>query len=289
MRPARTIALALTTALAAVLPASTAPAAPGRGADNHCTVAAAGDVAGADDYETGAARTAELILREDPGTVIALGDLAYSNGTAEEFAAYYRPTWGRLADRTEAVAGNHEYRTAGADGMEAELGEASNDNRAVTLCGWRLVFLNQYKGIDQAADYLEAERSAHPSAPMLVAWHEPRFSSGSEHGSDESMQPLWAAARANGVRVVLTAHDHNYERFAPMDVNGTATDSGTRQFVSGLGGHGIRELGDPQPNSERRYTGHPAVLFLTLRPSGGYTWALKRDDGALRDWGLQTP
>lgn len=283
MRTPRPLTFVLSTALAVagvLVPASPAQA-------STCRVAAAGDVAGPGDYKTGAARTASLIVREKPGTVIALGDLAYPDGTAQQFARYYRPTWGRFESKTQAVAGNHEYRTAGADGMEAELGGASNDNRAITRCGWRLVFLNQYKGIGAAVAYLKAQRRSHPSAPMLVAWHEPRFSSGSEHGSNPRMQPLWAAARATRARIVLSAHDHDYERFAPMNINGKAVASGTRQFVSGLGGHGIRRFGRVQRNSRARYTGDPAVLFLSLRSSGGYAWKLKRYDGAVRDSGSQ--
>jgi hypothetical protein len=283
MQSPRPITLVLSTVLAVV--GALTPAFPAQAAT--CTVAAAGDVAGADDYTTGAARTAALIVREDPGTVIALGDLAYRSGTADEFARYYRPTWGRFLPRTQAVAGNHEYRTPGADGMEAELGEASNDNRAITRCGWRLVLLNQYKGITKAVDYLKEQRRRYPSAPLLLAWHAPRFSSGVEHGNDTSVQPLWAAARDVHARIVLNAHDHDYERFAPMSRYGNAHPDGTRQFVSGLGGHSVRPFGTVQPHSEVRYTGQPAVLFLSLQTTGSYSWKLKRYDGAVRDSGTQ--
>jgi hypothetical protein len=283
------IAVALAPASPALAPTSPARVPASASRVRTCTIAAAGDVAGRKDYKDGAARTARLILSENPGTVVALGDLAYDKGTAHEFATYYRPTWGQFEKRTQAVAGNHEYRTAGADGMEAELGRASNNNRAITRCGWRLVFLNQYKGTKKAVAYMKRQRRAYPTAPMLVAWHEPRFSSGEEHGSKTGMQPLWAAARANRVRIVLNAHDHDYERFAPMNVNGKATAKGTRQFVSGLGGHSIRPFGRVQPNSRVRYTGKPAVLFLSLQSTGGYSWKLKRDDGAVRDSGTQAP
>ena len=78
-----------------------------------CVVAAAGDVAGEDDYRTGAARTAKLIAAEQPQRVLALGDLAYSDGTAAEFADYYDPTWGEFKSITAPAPGNHEY---GSDG-----------------------------------------------------------------------------------------------------------------------------------------------------------------------------
>ncbi len=61
-----------------------------------CTVAAAGDMAGKDDWRTGAAKTAELIERSRPRAVLALGDLAYNPGTRAEFNQYYDPTWGTI-------------------------------------------------------------------------------------------------------------------------------------------------------------------------------------------------
>lgn len=110
------------------------------------------------------------------------------------------------------MAGNHEYLTPGADGMEAELGELSNDNRGFTICGWRVVLLNTYKGLQKAASFLEAQRSANPRLHLMAAWHEPRRSSGSAHGNEPVMQTLWAYARGARTKVVLNAHDHDYER-----------------------------------------------------------------------------
>ncbi len=252
-----------------------------------CKIGAAGDIAGPG-FEAGAMRSAELIIREDPGKVLALGDLAYSDGTPEEFASYYRPTWGKFEDKTEAIAGNHEYRTPGGDGMEAELGDLSNDNRSITQCGWRIVLVNQYKGVPAGAEYIAAERAAHPEAPLLVAWHEPRFSSGSAHGDEPAVQPLWAAAVRAEAKIVLNAHEHNYERFAPMDEQGQAAPAGTRIFVSGLGGYKPKVMGTTKANSQRRITGEAdsaSVLFLTLSSKGSYSWTTKRWDGAVQDEG----
>ena len=48
------------------------------------------------------------------GTIVALGDLAYRHGTAQEFATCYDPVWGRHKARTRPSPGNHEYETSGA-------------------------------------------------------------------------------------------------------------------------------------------------------------------------------
>jgi hypothetical protein len=85
--------------------------------------------------------------------------------------------------------------------------------------------------------------------------------------------------------VLLTGHDHGYERFAPMD--GAANRDGARgvrQFVVGTGGKNEEPDQFFQPNSEIRGTGSFGVLKLTLRP-GAYLWDYVNDGGPFRDSG----
>jgi len=48
-----------------------------------------------------------------PGTVMAVGDLAYPDGSKENFTCYDK-TWGRVKSRTRPAPGNHEFHAAGA-------------------------------------------------------------------------------------------------------------------------------------------------------------------------------
>ena len=50
------------------------------------------------------AMTASL-LEGIPGTIVALGDLAYPAGSANDFATCYDPTWGRVRDAHAPRAG----------------------------------------------------------------------------------------------------------------------------------------------------------------------------------------
>ena len=43
--------------------------------------------------------------------------------------------------------------------------------------------------------------------------------------------------------MVLNGHDHDYERFAKLNAGGRPYAGGTREFVTGLGGHHIRTVG----------------------------------------------
>ena len=94
-------------ALATALPASSAE----REVRPTATLLAAGDIAscGSDGDEATAA-----ILARTPGTIAALGDLAYDSGTAAELHDCYQPSWGRFLARTRAALGNHEYGTGNA-------------------------------------------------------------------------------------------------------------------------------------------------------------------------------
>ena len=85
------------------------PAAPGK--DQTAILVGAGDVADCRDL-SGAEATAKLI-EQIPGTVMVPGDLAYPDGSKENFECYDK-TWGRVKSRTRPSPGNHEFHAAGA-------------------------------------------------------------------------------------------------------------------------------------------------------------------------------
>jgi acid phosphatase type 7 len=264
----------------------------GASVGRSCLVAAAGDVAGADDWRTGAARTARLIIARKPSRVLALGDLAYDRGSVNDFRRYYQPTWGAFKTKTLAIPGNHEYESSkGPVGFARSFGVFSMRDRAVDLChGWRVVLLNEYSGsedvdpvaVRRAAAFLSADARRHPGKKLIAAWHAPRYSSGDEHGDDSTLAPLWRAAVRARVRIVLNAHDHHYERFAPVGPGRTV------QFISGLGGHHTGDLDkDLATGSTVRFTHTPAVLFLSLG-THGYSWAERTVTGRVVDRGAQS-
>jgi hypothetical protein len=138
--------------------------------------------------------------------------------------------------------------------------------------------------MSKAVDFIKAEAAAAGDAPLVVYWHAPRFSSGEEHGSDPEVQPLWEAAVDAGAEIVLNGHDHDYERFEPLDADGEPSSDGTVEFVSGNGGHHLKDLGKREPHSAAFVTGTPGVLFLTLRPDG-YDWSYRDVEGRTGDAG----
>jgi 3',5'-cyclic AMP phosphodiesterase CpdA len=277
-------------AAACLLPpaAASAPArAPG------VTVYAAGDIARCVDPDpawSGAAATAALVgagLAADPGAVVlALGDLAYPRGTAAEFAGCYGPTWGKFKARTFAAPGNHEYATAGASGYFDYFGAAAGRGYySVQLGTWRVFSLDSNLGpAAHAAQlaWLRAELAAHPARCTLAYWHHPLYSSGM-NGNIARMKDVWRVLYDAGAELVLSGHDHVYERFAPQDADGRRDDArGIRQFVVGTGGAFPTPFLRPRPNSEARDSNHFGVLKLVL-DGDGYEWEfLEAQDDALQ-------
>ena len=219
------------------------------------------------------------------GTVITMGDNAYPDGTLDQFNNCYDPTWGRHKDRTHPSPGNHDYHVAGAAGYYTYFGAAASplDTNCTSNCKgyysynlgeWHIIALNSE--IDHSTgsaqeQWLRADLAANSTLCTLAYWHKPRFSSG-KHGNNASFQPFWQALYDYGADVVLNAHDHSYERFAPQNPTGQAEPTrGIREFVVGTGGASLYSFLSIQPNSEVRNNTTWGVLKLTLHPAS-YDW-----------------
>ncbi|HYM52545.1 MAG TPA: alkaline phosphatase, partial [Candidatus Dormibacteraeota bacterium] len=84
--------------------------------------------------------------------------------------------------------------------------------------------------------------------------------------------PIWQLLYDRNADLVLTGHDHTYERFAPQTATGARDDArGLREFVVGTGGKNHYAFASVQPNSEVRNSDTFGVLKLNLR-SDGYDW-----------------
>jgi hypothetical protein len=216
-----------------------------------------------------------LLVEAREGAVAVLGDSVYDSGTPAEFANCYEPTWGRFKERTRPAVGNHEYLTPGAAGyydyFGAAAGEPGRGYYSYDLGAWHIVVINslcwEVGGCEREAaqaEWLAADLRDHPARCTLAYWHFPRFSSGL-HGSSTVVQNYWDLLYEAGAEIVLTGHDHSYERFAPQDAQGRADpERGIREFVVGTGGASHYGFALALPNSEVRESATFGVLVLTL-------------------------
>jgi len=244
-------------------------------------VVAAGDICGS---STDCAPTARLIGRISPRRVLPLGDNAYQDGTLSEYRSYYRPNWGRFKAKTRPVPGNHEFNVSStAAGYRDYFGaRAPALYYSYNLGAWHLIALTG--DIDVSAGspqerWLRRDLAAHPSRCILAYWHEPRFTSGTEHFSDSSFDPFWQDLYAARADVVLNGHVHNYERFGRQNPNGQSTRRGIREFVVGTGGESHYTSGTPIAHSQVQNDTTFGVLKLTLHRAS-YEWRFVRAAGA---------
>jgi hypothetical protein len=266
--------LILTAAVFATLSGTGSPSPATAPADQTAILVGAGDIADCRDL-SGAEATAKL-LDKIPGTVMAVGDLAYPDGSKENFECYDK-TWGRAKSRTRPAPGNHEFHSSGAtpyfEYFGAAAGDPKNGYYSYELGTWHIIVLNSeckdVGGCESGSPqekWLRADLAAHPAACTLAYWHKPLFSSGNAHGNDPIVSPLWQALYKAHADVVVNGHDHDYERFGPQNSDGGADAArGIREFVVGTGGKNHRPFVTPKPNSEIRNADAFGVLKLTLK------------------------
>jgi hypothetical protein len=244
---------------------------------------AAGDIAECD--AEGDEATARLLEAYPTATIAALGDLAYPHGRDKDFAQCFAPSWGRFKDRIRPATGNHDHATKKARGYADYFGSRGGPfDRylySYDLGAWHVAVLDsdcwRVGGCgpdDPQATWLRRDLRSHRARCTLAYWHRPPFSSG-RYGDPENtdrVRPLWQVAVEGGVDIVLTGHEHSYERFVPMDRDGRRDDEGTRLFIVGTGGGNLRRYHRPPlPTTVVRNGDTWGVLRLTLR-GDGYDW-----------------
>ena len=236
---------------------------------NAFVLVGAGDIADCANL-LGAEATARL-LENIPGTVMAVGDLAYPDGTKENFACYDK-TWGRVKTRTRPAVGNHEFHSRDATYYFDYFGQAAGDAKdgfySYDLGVWHIIALNseciEVGGCDAGSreeKWLRSDLAGHSQACTLAYFHKPLFSSGGKHGDDVEIKPLFQALYAASADVIVNGHDHDYERFAPQTPAASPDASrGIREFVVGTGGRSVYPFLFVRENSQVRRSSTFGVL-----------------------------
>jgi hypothetical protein len=235
--------------------------------------------------------TSDLLLRRDLDGILIPGDVQYENGTLQAFMQSFDPSWGRLKPLIRPVPGNHEYGVPGAagyfdyfNGPGRHSGPAGNRGEgwySFEVGRWHVIALNsecQHVGgcgpDSPQLRWLRADLAAHPSTCTLAYFHKPRFTSGRYGDGAEDVRAIWDVLYASGADVVLSGHEHFYERFGPQTPSGAFDPArGVRQFTVGMGGRSRHGFTAVAPNSELRDNRTLGILELTLR-EGRYEWKL---------------
>jgi calcineurin-like phosphoesterase family protein len=187
------------------------------------------------------------------------GDIAYQRGALAEFEATFFDTYAGLIARFPIfpASGNHEYGTeaaapyrqvfalpenGGPGGVERWFSFDWGDIHFVALDTERV-------GVEQSA-WLERDLGATARAWKVVYMHKPPYSSGT-HGSSLDVRATFSPSFERfGVQLVISGHDHDYERMKPI--------AGVTYVVSGGGGFSLRPVGSSD------FTAYSASIFHFL-------------------------
>jgi len=161
---------------------------------------------------------------------VLVGDNLYGSERPQDFQNKFELPYKALLDagvKFYASLGNHdarEQRYYKLFNMEGKLYYTFSPKSDIRF----FVFESTYP-VPEQIEWLEKELKASDSAWKIVYFHHPLYSSGERHGSDlrlrDVLEPLFLKYN---VSVVLTGHDHFYERLKPQ--------KGIAYFVVGSGG-----------------------------------------------------
>ena len=161
--------------------------------------------------------------------VLMMGDNLYGGESAKDFEMKFSNVYKQLLDdkvKFYAALGNHDlpiqtnYENFNMNGKEYY--RIKKGNVAFYALNSNYMDAKQVK-------WLEDELAKDTSEWKICFFHHPPYSSAGKHGSDkqlrEIVEPIFVKY---GVNLVLTGHDHVYERIKPQ--------KGIYYFVSGAGG-----------------------------------------------------
>ena len=244
--------------------------------------------------------------RRIPVLVFTAGDNAYPRGTRQDFRNCYDPAWGGpLKGITRPAPGNHEYQSRDAAGYYGYFGGAAGETGkgfyAYDLAGWDIYSLNSevlqpasgatrrsYQRVAAEQSKWLRERLNAPSSDCSIAyWHHPRWNSG-PYWNNSSVDTLWRLLYAGGAEIVVTGHEHLYERFKPLDPDSTVDEEhGITQFVVGTGGGDVRHFkpGRNSGISEKQVEWKYGVLVLELEADRAH-WRFIATTGETLDDGM---
>jgi predicted phosphodiesterase len=170
--------------------------------------------------------------RNPANLLVLLGDNDYTRSPTR-FRANWRRSFGWARNTGVGVAGvigNHDYQT---DRGRYELGLLGMPGSyyARTVGDVQLFFLDSNRVNDAQTAWLEEQLSSSVAVWKIAVFHHPAYTCGG-HSGDSAVVHRWVPLfEEYGVQLVLSGHDHNYQRFLARN--------GVTYVVHGGGGSGL--------------------------------------------------
>jgi Fibronectin type III domain/Calcineurin-like phosphoesterase len=223
---------------------------------------------------------ANLIASWNPNLFLYLGDV-YENGRPMEFNNWYGnpgtpSTYGQFYSITDPTVGNHEYVRSDLSGYKWYWNNVPH-YYSYDAGGWHFVSLdNISKFIGSSTSnanykaettWLKNDLASNNLGCTIVYYHEPEFNVGPE-GTATNTAGIWQILAKNHVTLVLNGHDHDYQRWVPLDGNGNPSANGVTELVAGSGGHGHQARVTTDSRLAASDFTHFGALRLALGNSG---------------------
>ncbi|HSM25855.1 MAG TPA: metallophosphoesterase [Anaerolineaceae bacterium] len=239
--------------------------------------------------------TADLLLNMvGSGLYFVAGDASNENGSLYEYQNCFGPSWGQLMPDLRVVPGNHDYYSDTLQNFwvyfDGVAGEPGKGWYSFEHGEWHIVMLNSncgYVGCGPSSEqvaWLKQDLAENQSICSMAIWHHPRFNSGFA-GNAHWLHSFWEVLHEFGADVVVSGHDHHYERLAKVDPAGNLDETGgIRSFIVGTGGVGFYAIDKILPISDVRITRQFGIIQFKFFPDG-YSWEFINVDGEVLDQG----
>jgi predicted MPP superfamily phosphohydrolase len=202
--------------------------------------------------------------------VLLLGDNLYGTETPADYRKKFSDVYQKLLDnkvKFYATLGNHDEPN---ERFYENFNMNGKEYYRFTKGNVAFYSLNSNYMDKKQLDWLSSELAKDTSDWKIAFCHHPPYSSGGKHGSDKSLrevvEPLFVKY---GVNVVLTGHDHFYERIKPQ--------KGVYYFVSGAGGK-LREgnVKNNSPLTDKYFDADMSFMLMEIANNQVYFQAISR-------------
>jgi calcineurin-like phosphoesterase family protein len=240
-----------------------------------------GDFGSGDDAERAVASAIRRWVGERRfDALVTVGDNVYRDGASSAFADAWERPYGWVQDRGVRVVaslGNHDVHTDDGHALMGLFGMPGPWYREhIGPVDLFVLDANDFARLGQMR-WLSKALTASTASWQVLVFHEPAYSCG-KHGSKPGAQrQLLPAIAGRGVDLVLNGHDHDYQRFAPID--------GVTYVVAGAGGaalYPVRDCPAGTPDPVASNDDEHSFLYVTADPEE-ITGTAVGEDGAVLD------
>jgi hypothetical protein len=198
-----------------------------------------GDFGSGDKAEARVSSAIRTWVRDRPlHALVTLGDDIYSDGSPSRFDQAWNEPYGWVEDAGVPVVaslGNHDIHT-GNGGPVMDLLDMPNRWYERRIGPVEVFVLDSNDLTEGQMEWLSTALASSSAPWKVLVFHHPVYSCG-PHGSTPRVQhELLPVVASEGVDLVVNGHDHDYQRFPPVN--------GTTYVVSGGGGAELYPVGD---------------------------------------------